>query len=149
MRLQKKLLIICLALILIPSLILTGAFLIVTGLQRRQIREQYGLSENIDPYSFSAAQRFDAMMEVMTKDVDRAQEEDPDSACRIGLLPEELRGRITAVGNAAGSGAKLLACDKSELAMSQALKEKIEFLELASLPEFSRTFAKAMNFREE
>lgn len=74
---------------------------------------------------------------------------DPDSACRIGLLPEELRGRITTVGNAACSGAKILACDKGELAMSQALKEKIEFLELASLPEFSRTFAKAMNFREE
>ena len=73
----------------------------------------------------------------------------PESACRMGLLPEELLSRIEAVGNAAGSGAKMLACDKSLLPLTQELRERIEFLELASLPEFSRTFAKAMNFREE
>lgn len=69
----------------------------------------------------------------------------PASACRIGLLPPELLERITPVGNAAGSGAKLLACDQAELRRSQELVEQIEFLELASLPEFSRTFAKAMS----
>lgn len=73
---------------------------------------------------------------------------DPDSACRIGLLPEELQSRIIAVGNAAGSGAKLMACDKAEISRVQELKKKIEFLELASLKEFSGTFARAMNFRE-
>lgn len=73
---------------------------------------------------------------------------DPESACRISLLPEELRGRITAVGNAAGSGAKLLACSKSVLEKSQLLRDRVEFLELASLPAFSRTFAVSMNFRE-
>lgn len=73
----------------------------------------------------------------------------PKSACRIGLIPEELLHKIEAVGNAAGSGAKMLACDRSQLPLTQHLKEKIEFLELASLPEFSRTFARAMNFREE
>ena len=73
----------------------------------------------------------------------------PESACRIGLLPEELLDRIEAVGNAALSGARLLACDKELLPLTQELAEWIEFLELASLPDFSRTFAKAMNFREE
>lgn len=73
---------------------------------------------------------------------------DPESACRIGLLPEELRGRITAVGNAAGSGARLLACDRDILPLSQELLHRIAFLELASLAEFSGTFARAMNFRE-
>ena len=73
----------------------------------------------------------------------------PESACRIGLLPEELLSRIEAVGNAAGSGAKMLARNQDLLPLTQKLTEKIEFLELASLPEFSRTFAKAMNFREE
>ncbi len=73
---------------------------------------------------------------------------DPDSACRIGLLPEELKGRITAVGNAAGSGAKLMACDRAEIERVRDLKDRIEFLELASLKEFSGTFARAMNFRE-
>jgi uncharacterized 2Fe-2S/4Fe-4S cluster protein (DUF4445 family) len=72
----------------------------------------------------------------------------PESACRIGLLPEELLDKIEAVGNAAGTGAKMLACDRDCLILTQKLTEKIEFLELASLPEFSRAFAKAMNFRE-
>lgn len=72
----------------------------------------------------------------------------PESACRMGLLPPELNGRITAVGNAAGAGAKLLARDRALLELSNALVQKIEFLELASLPEFPRTFAKSMNFTE-
>ena len=73
----------------------------------------------------------------------------PQSACRIGLLPEELLEKIEPVGNAAGSGAKMLACDRKLLPLTEELTDKIEFLELASLPEFSRTFSKAMNFREE
>ncbi len=71
---------------------------------------------------------------------------DPDNACRIGLLPPELKGRITAVGNAAGSGARLMARDSSQFRLSQELKDRIEFLELATLKEFSGTFARAMNF---
>lgn len=73
----------------------------------------------------------------------------PKSACRIGLLPEELLDKIEAVGNAAGSGAKMLAYDDQLLPLTEKLTNRIEFLELASLPEFSRTFAKSMNFREE
>ena len=73
----------------------------------------------------------------------------PRSACRIGLLLEELLERIEPIGNAAGSGAKMLACDRKLLPLTQELTNKIEFLELASLPDFSRTFAKSMNFREE
>ena len=72
----------------------------------------------------------------------------PENACRIGLLPEQLSGKIETVGNAAGSGAKMLACDKNMLELTGALANKIEFLELANLPEFAKTFAKAMNFRE-
>jgi len=74
---------------------------------------------------------------------------DPKSACRIGLLPEMLLERIEAVGNAAGSGAKMLACDQKLLPLTGQLCEDIEFLELASLPDFPKTFAGAMNFREE
>ena len=74
---------------------------------------------------------------------------DPKSACRIGLLPEMLLDRIEAVGNAAGSGAKMLACDQKLLPLTGQLCENIEFLELASLPDFPKTFAGAMNFREE
>ena len=73
---------------------------------------------------------------------------DPENACRIGLLPEELSDRIGSMGNAALSGAKMLALDRELLPQTQELAERIEFLELASLPEFPKTFAKAMNFRE-
>ena len=74
---------------------------------------------------------------------------DPESACRIGLLPEQLLEKIEGVGNAALSGAKILALDRSVLPLAQDLTETVEFLELASLPSFSRTFAKAMLFRED
>lgn len=71
---------------------------------------------------------------------------DPVSACRIGLLPPELEGKITAVGNAAGSGAKLLACNEGIEAQIQQLLDKTEFLELASVPDFQYIFAENMQF---
>ena len=70
----------------------------------------------------------------------------PASACRIGLLPSELQNRIEAVGNAAGSGAKLLSAHRDMLPLTNTLAKKIEYLELASLPAFPKTFAKAMEF---
>ena len=73
----------------------------------------------------------------------------PENACRIGLLPETLLQKIEAVGNAALSGAKMLARDPALLPFTQKLTEKIESLELASLSLFPKTFAKAMLFREE
>ena len=71
---------------------------------------------------------------------------DPASACRIGLLPPELAGRITAVGNAAGGGAKMLARNQALLPLCQELRDRIEFLELAKLEDFPKTFARAMGF---
>lgn len=71
---------------------------------------------------------------------------DHRAACRIGLLPEVLSERITAVGNAAGSGAKLLACDPGEADHAQRLVSRIQFLELASIPDFQRCFARNMRF---
>ncbi len=74
---------------------------------------------------------------------------DPASACTIGLLPPVLRPKIRAVGNAAGSGAKLLACSKAQQDLADRLVKEIDFLELASLPEFQRTFGKQTNFSKE
>lgn len=73
----------------------------------------------------------------------------PESACRMGLLPEQLLGKTEAVGNAAGTGAKMLARDPGLLQEADMLRRTTEFLELASLPEFPRTFAAAMRFRED
>ncbi len=74
---------------------------------------------------------------------------DPASSCTIGLLPRELLPKIRAVGNAAGSGAKLLAASKEQQNLAERLVKDIEFLELASLPEFQRTFGKQTNFSKE
>lgn len=73
----------------------------------------------------------------------------PENACRIGLLPEVLLQKIEIVGNAALSGAKMLACNKKLLPFTRNLVERTGFLELASLPSFPRIFAKAMLFRED
>ena len=68
---------------------------------------------------------------------------DPDKACRIGLLPQELRGRISALGNGALAGAKILGLEGPRtLGMA-------EYLELGSDPDFSGAFARAMGFRED
>ena len=74
---------------------------------------------------------------------------DPDSACRIGLLPEELAGKVESIGNGALAGAKLLAGDRELLQQAEALAKTVTVLELASLPGFRRSFAGAMGFREE
>jgi predicted metal-binding protein len=70
----------------------------------------------------------------------------PASACRIGLLPSALETKIKAVGNAAGSGAKILACNEQALPLAQELVTQVEFIELASLPDFQRCFANKMRF---
>ena len=71
---------------------------------------------------------------------------DPESACRMGLLPPELAGKITAVGNAAGAGAKMLALSRRELQRAEELVRRIEFLELAALEDFQGAFARCMRF---
>lgn len=69
----------------------------------------------------------------------------PESACAIGLLPKELDGKIKAVGNAAGSGAKMLACSETLRHRTDELLKKIEFIELASLENFQHTFGRCMS----
>jgi uncharacterized 2Fe-2S/4Fe-4S cluster protein (DUF4445 family) len=68
------------------------------------------------------------------------------SACRMGLLQPVLLDKVTAIGNAAGSGAQLLATDKTAPGCAENLAQSVEFVELAALPRFSRCFAKNMEF---
>ena len=71
---------------------------------------------------------------------------DPGAACRIGLLPAVLETKITAVGNAAGSGAKMIARSPQLLERTQELVRQVEFIELASVPEFRRSFGENTRF---
>ena len=69
-----------------------------------------------------------------------------DSACRIGLLPAELRGKIRSVGNAAVRGAEIMSLNPARFQETEGLCRRTETLELASLPAFPRTFSASMYF---
>lgn len=71
---------------------------------------------------------------------------DPRSACRTGLIPTQLEDRITAIGNAAGSGARLMACDPDMFRNAGAVAAAAQHLELATHPEWARCFAESMRF---
>lgn len=73
---------------------------------------------------------------------------DADNACRMGLLPEQLRGKVVSAGNLALEGAKSLARDPDGDAWD-AVSARAEYLDLSTLPAFPRAFAKNMRFREE
>ena len=70
----------------------------------------------------------------------------PENACRIGLLPPELLGKIESVGNAALEGACRMALDFAAFRQTEVLAGQVEYVELASHPRFSKTFAAAMRF---
>ncbi|MFV0528569.1 MAG: ASKHA domain-containing protein [Lachnospiraceae bacterium] len=72
-----------------------------------------------------------------------------DSACDIGLLPEVLRDRIIPIGNAAGEGAKIALLNHNEFLNTDALTEKVNFLELATVPKFQDIFVDQLAFGEE
>jgi len=69
---------------------------------------------------------------------------DVANAIAIGLLPRLPLGRFRQVGNAAGVGAKLALISQSKREAAQALASRTAYLELATHPLFSSTFAKAM-----
>ena len=70
----------------------------------------------------------------------------PDSACRIGMIPAVLRDRIVPIGNGAGEGAKLCALNREEFEYAGTLARETEFLELAKLPQFQNRFIEELNF---
>lgn len=71
---------------------------------------------------------------------------DPVSACRIGLIPSKLQGKITAIGNAAGEGALISAMNEEEYQRSLKLGEQSEFFELACDPDFEEVFVDELYF---
>ena len=72
----------------------------------------------------------------------------PRSACRIGMIPPCLLGKIRPVGNAAGEGAKQCAVNRNKFEHAKTVAVATEFLELASLPNFQDQFVSALDFRE-
>lgn len=70
----------------------------------------------------------------------------PASACRIGMIPRPLENKILPIGNAAGEGAKLVACSRSAFADAEHAARETEFLELASFPDFEDCFVDHLEF---
>ncbi|MDO4275585.1 MAG: ASKHA domain-containing protein [Eubacteriales bacterium] len=69
-----------------------------------------------------------------------------ESACEIGLLPQSLLDKIKVAGNTAITGAAMIACDRELFKLTEKLSSEISSLELAVLPEFSKSFSKNMYF---
>ncbi len=69
-----------------------------------------------------------------------------DSGIEIGLLPDEMRGKIFPVGNSAGIGAlQFLKSDEFEKKTDFILKRS-QYIELSDIEEFTPEFAMNMNF---
>lgn len=71
---------------------------------------------------------------------------DPVSALTIGLIPDFGPGCITAVGNAAGDGARLALLNRDRRREARRLARRLEYIELTVHPKFQREFAMAMYF---
>ena len=65
----------------------------------------------------------------------------PQSALRIGLLPDVPVERIHFVGNAASSGAQMILLSRQCRKRAKQLAHKIEYIEIANDPDFQTVFA--------
>ena len=73
----------------------------------------------------------------------------PESAARIGLIPEELLGVTRAIGNAAAQGALEALVSENARARLTKLQKAMEYRELSGLPQFNDAYMDAMMFPEE
>lgn len=72
----------------------------------------------------------------------------PDSAMRIGLIPDVERARISSLGNAASSGASMVLLSRSYWQMANRLGHFIEHVELSSRLDFNEYFVEQIDFPE-
>jgi uncharacterized 2Fe-2S/4Fe-4S cluster protein (DUF4445 family) len=68
---------------------------------------------------------------------------DVASAIAIGMLPVLPLERFQQVGNAAGTGARLALISRTKRAAAQKIVSRVNYIELASIPGFNRTFMQA------
>jgi uncharacterized 2Fe-2S/4Fe-4S cluster protein (DUF4445 family) len=68
---------------------------------------------------------------------------DPASAVTIGMLPQLPLDRFCQVGNAAGAGARMTLVSTARRREAADLARRIEYIELATVPQFMQIFARA------
>lgn len=72
----------------------------------------------------------------------------PESAARIGLIPEELLAVTSAAGNTAARGAhKALISAQAKIRLAR-LQKNMKYIELSGMPEFNHAYMEAMMFPE-
>jgi len=71
---------------------------------------------------------------------------DLESAMIVGLLPTVPLERVSQVGNAAGTGARLALISRAFREQERDLAQRVRYIELARTPRFTRNFAEAMSF---
>ena len=70
---------------------------------------------------------------------------DPKHAMLIGLIPDCDLAKVTAVGNAAGDGARMMLLDKAKRAEAQWAARWVRYVETAVEPSFQDEFVGAIN----
>jgi uncharacterized 2Fe-2S/4Fe-4S cluster protein (DUF4445 family) len=68
---------------------------------------------------------------------------DVASAIAIGMLPSLPLERFQQVGNAAGTGARLALISRAKRAAARKIVSRINYIELADVPGFNKTFIQA------
>ena len=68
----------------------------------------------------------------------------PLNAIRIGLFPQAPSERIRAVGNAAGTGARMMLASTDCRRRAEELAHRVEYLELTIVPGFNKFFARGI-----
>jgi uncharacterized 2Fe-2S/4Fe-4S cluster protein (DUF4445 family) len=68
------------------------------------------------------------------------------SAVGIGMLPHIPEGRFEVVGNAAGTGARLILLSEGERETAEKIAREVEYVELTAEPDFANIFADALRF---
>ncbi len=69
-----------------------------------------------------------------------------ESAIRIGMIPEFSLGSIEQVGNAAGTGARMVLLSRLARKEAQEMQGTIEYVELATDPDYQKAYVEAMMF---
>ena len=72
----------------------------------------------------------------------------PESAARIGLIPEELSDRVTVLGNAAGSGALRYATEEGAAESALGIIRRTKYIELSAHAGFTDAYVERMLFPE-
>ncbi|TVR31690.1 MAG: DUF4445 domain-containing protein [Spirochaetaceae bacterium] len=72
----------------------------------------------------------------------------PESALAVGLIPQQVRGRIEVLGNAAGIGTVMSITSRTVSRQCNHIAQNVRYIELSSSPDFQTAYIQHMGFGE-